>query len=624
MQIKCLITTILALFLFSSFTLVSYAEESTEDIPQGINSEVLNKASYFGDTDPSILISVDIVLKIDHKLSLEKLINDSTNPSNRNFRKYLTVKQFQEQFAPAKNESDKIIKYLEAFGVKSELLANHFIIHSVGTVEQFNNAFSVKLKDAELRGRKFHSPKSNPRLPSIYKKGIVCILGLNNFTHLNKNAVKQTNEVIHHSLPGSLKLYPRDLIEHYNVQPLYDNGNTGKGQTIGIISLSEFNPEDAFTFWNNIGINSKKDRIGVIQIDGGSSWDGYDETTLDVQQSGALAPDAQIKVFIGPNSDVGFVNTYAAAINDNVAQQISVSWGENEAHLSSTPEIAEVFNQMNMQASAQGISMFAASGDSGAYDAVNNSPAVYKNTVDMPADSPFITAAGGTTLPVHLTFEFYNFSAQIKKERAWGQDYMYPFYDSAGLNSPDEWGYYYFSGGGGGISDFYQTPNYQKGIPGVNQFTAIQYWQPSPDYSSVARIENPSFIEGHGNGRNVPDLSMNADPNTGYSVLLSDPGSPGKNSYEFIYGGTSFVAPQLCGISALINSMGNQRIGFWNPQIYRYAQMSDSPFTPLNSKEDNNNLYYAGTENTIYNQSTGLGIPDITKLAKQFHVKTSH
>jgi subtilase family serine protease len=112
---------------------------------------------------------------------------------------------------------------------------------------------------------------------------------------------------------------------------------------------------------------------------------------------------------------------------------------------------------------------------------------------------------------------------------------------------------------------------------------------------------------------------MAADPYTGYYVYLSEPGKPGTNSGYAVFGGTSFVSPQLNGLSALINSADHTQVGFWNPQIYRFAQQSSSPFTPLNKAgAQNDNLFYSGTPGTLYNQATGLGIPDVAKLADNF------
>ncbi|KUO96069.1 hypothetical protein [Ferroacidibacillus organovorans] len=111
---------------------------------------------------------------------------------------------------------------------------------------------------------------------------------------------------------------------------------------------------------------------------------------------------------------------------------------------------------------------------------------------------------------------------------------------------------------------------------------------------------------------------MNADPQTGYAVystlFTSAYGSPWAQ-----YGGTSFVAPQLAGVAALINQSQGGRVGFWNPQIYQFAQTRKSPFTPLDtSGTSNDNLYYTGQEGALYNPGTGLGIPNFAKLAASF------
>jgi subtilase family serine protease len=239
---------------------------------------------------------------------------------------------------------------------------------------------------------------------------------------------------------------------------------------------------------------------------------------------------------------------------------------------------------------------------------------MYNLSTLSPADSPYITAAGGTTLPFHFHSAAVNMDVEVPQERAWGWDYLYSYFDARGIPLR-----YYFTGSGGGFSDFFPTPDYQKGVPGVNRFTAVQWWTPSPDNTSVTRNPSPILVTGSNKGRNLPDLAMNADPYTGYLVYLSDEGVPDVHPGYVSYGGTSVVAPQLAGLTALINDADNTRVGFWNPQIYRFAQQPNSPFTPLDTTGTNNdNLYFTGTPGTDYNQATGLGIPDITKLAHRF------
>ena len=615
-------------------SLTNAAETQKVAVQQGVNQQVLQNASVFGDLPGDTPVTVDIVMKIKNKEKLTRFITDSTTPGNKTYRHYLSVDQFSKSYGVNPELIKQATNYLNSFGIQTKVYPNNLIITATGTADQFNKAFSITLKREKYKGKTFHGTKDTPKLPASFGKDILCILGLSNYSNLSSRAVKQPAPLTDNgtSPTGPLSLMPSDLIKRYNVQPLFDKGANGAGQTIGIVTLAEFNPEDAYSFWQGAGINVKPNRITKTDVDGGSGWDGYDETTLDVEQSGALAPQADINVYIGPNSDTGFTNAFAQAINENKAQQISVSWGESEPAINyfvqqqqETPEYVEVFNQLFMQAAAQGISMFAAAGDEGAYDAArefglsSGIPNAASLSVDNPADSPFVTAAGGTTLPFHFHNSTYNMDISNNQERAWGWDYLYQYFDARGLNNPSGWGDRYLAGGGGGFSQFFATPNYQLGVPGVNRFTAVKQWTPNSDQSSLTRDTAPTIITGTGKGRNLPDLAMNADPYTGYQVWFSDPGKPGSNFSSATYGGTSFVAPQLCGLSALINSADHTQVGFWNTQIYRFALQEDSPFHPLNTTgATNDNGFYTGTPGTVYNQATGLGTPDIAALAKKF------
>jgi kumamolisin len=614
------------------------AADTNQSIPQGVGSGVLNNTNYFGDLDPNTPVTIDIVMKLQNKNALAQFINQTTDPNSRNFRHYLSPTDFARQYAPSDAQVLAIVSYLKAFGIQSTVYPDHLIVTASGTAGQFNKAFSIVLKNATYHGKRFHATPQAPKAPSNIANDILCILGLSNYSDFHSNAIKRVDNGDTSTPTGPLNLTPQDLVSHYHVQPLYDKGATGAGQTIGIVTLADFNEQDAYDFWNQMGIHVKPSRITKVNVDGGSDWNGYDETSLDVEQSGALAPQANIRVYVAPNSDTGFVDGFAKAISDNQAQQISVSWGESETAISylvqqqlETPEYAEVFNQLYMQAAAQGISMFAAAGDEGAYDAVrefglsSGIPGAASLSVDNPADSPYITAAGGTTLPFHFHSSSTGLDVRNDAERAWGWDYLWQYFDARGLNDPNDWVNRYLVGGGGGFSQFFATPDYQRGVPGVNRYTGVKQFTPTADGSSLTRDAQPTIVTGTGQGRNLPDLSMNADPYTGYLVYFSDPGAPGTNAGFATYGGTSFVAPQLCGLSALINSSDQTRVGFWNPQIYRFALQKTSPFTPLNTTgPTNDNGFYTGKPGTVYNQATGLGIPDIAKLADAFAASRNH
>jgi Predicted protease len=640
-SLKHIVAAVLSLFLiFGSVPAFAAAPSSgngseLETISQGTGSAVLNNADYFGDLPDSTPVTVDIVLKANHEQQLQNYIDATVNPKSRSYHKYLSVHEFSRLYGGSSKTVSDLTAYLAKNHITSKVYPDNLVITANGTVGDFNKAFSVRIQKAKFKGKSFHATKQGPKAPAYIARHVLAILGLSDYSQMTPKAIKQPVGAQPKDGSGPLNLNPSDLIKQYNVQPLYNKGMTGAGQTIDIVTLAGFNPEDAYEFWKEEGITVKPDRIHVIPVDGGSGYNGYEETSLDVEQSGSLAPQADINVYVGPNTDSGFVDAFAAAINDNKAAQISVSWGESETAIDyfvqqkmEDPAYALVFNQLFEQAAAQGSSMFASAGDAGAYDATRDM-GTYNLAADNPADSPYMTAAGGTTLPWSGTLQrtladgtVAKATINVTKERAWSWDYLYPYFDARGLNNPAGWLNYYFVGGGGGFSSIFKTPDYQKGISGVNTFTAVKQWQPSADFSSVTRLSTPQIVTGTGSGRNLPDVSLNADPYSGYKVYLSDPGTPGVNSGFVTFGGTSVVSPQLAGLTALMNSGQKDRIGFWNDQIYRFADGSNSPFAPLNATGlENDNLFYTGTPGTLYNQATGLGTIDFAKLDQSFQSK---
>lgn len=628
--LRHLSSIVLSLFLvFASVPALAAPSLTTNDqqlapVSQGTGAAVLNNASYFGNLPDNTPITVDIILKARNEQNLRQVIDHSVDPKKKAYHKYLSVGDFGKNFGASPATVLDITDYLKKYRIDTKVYPDNLVITANGTVGAFNQAFNVTIQRAKYKGKAFHAAKKEPKVPQFIAKNILAVLGLSNYSNLTPRSVRQPLKITPESGSGPLNLNPSDFMKQYNVSPLYDKGDQGQGQTIGIVTLANFNPEDAYAFWKNEGINAKPGRIDVQPVDSGSDYNGYEETTLDVEQSGAFAPQSDIKVYVGPNTDAGFVDAFATAINENKAAQLSVSWGLSETAIQSAvqnqtedPAYALVFNQLFEQAAAQGISMFASAGDAGAYDAAHDA-GTYNLAVDNPADSPYITAAGGTTLPWSGTTRT-GVTINNTAERAWGWDYLYPYFDSLGLNNPAGWMNYYFVGGGGGFSSIFPRPDYQNGISGVNHFTAVKMWQTSSDLGSVARPAEPELVTGTGSGRNLPDVALNADPYTGYKVFISDPGTPGTHSGFLTFGGTSVVSPQLAGLTALMNSGKSARIGFWNDQIYRFAKENDSPFHPLNTTgASDDNLFYTGTQGTLYNQATGLGTIDFTKLDSAF------
>ena len=354
-----------------------------------------------------------------------------------------------------------------------------------------------------------------------------------------------------------------------------------------------------------------------MHVDGGgdlSANAGSGETSLDVEQSGGLAPQAKIIVYDAPNTDPGFIDLFYKAASDNLVDSLSVSWGQAEVLYFEAVIGADhtgqllAFHQAFLELAAQGISAFAASGDNGAYEIYDSNVAFenpYSNalTVDSPGDDPAITAAGGTTTPVVLTLTDPPPNRPplvVPTEQVWGwdylQNYLVEFLGNQYQNA------LFPVGGGGGVSVFWPVPAYQRHTPGIRRSEAGQ--------SVIFNGQELLDLRAHFAGRNLPDVSLNADPETGYLLLSTEDGGLLAG-----FGGTSFVAPQLNGISALISqAIGGGRLGLWNSMLYRFKQVygygNASPFVDITA---GNNWFYQGIPG--YEPGAGLGVLDVAKLA---------
>jgi kumamolisin len=323
---------------------------------------------------------------------------------------------------------------------------------------------------------------------------------------------------------------------------------------------------------------------------------------------------------------------------------VSTSWGQSETDIAATvaagrasATYARSFDEAYLELAAQGQTSFTAAGDSGAY-AASDDLGTKDLSVGNPGDSPWTTSAGGTTLAGSIPVSGA-VSVRIPAERTWGWDWMWPYFrqfaspaNSRKFRSEKAFITQSVVGGGGGFSTDEATPPYQLSMPGVHSFSAVPYLSPAgyadnhglmlPTQwrlwagSVSADTPAPAVVTGHRNGREVPDLAADGDPYTGYEVYFS--GFRGRKLQPG-WGGTSFVAPQLAGSAAVIDSYVGHRVGFWNPFIYRLAASRKSPFTPLDaSGPGNDNLYYTGTKGNIYNVGSGLGTPDLARLAQAF------
>jgi kumamolisin len=627
-----------------------------------------------GTTDPNTVVNVSIILRGRNYNYLEnKVLNGWTGP-------YLTTQQFANQYGQTPQVIASLEQYFKGYGIKTNALADGLDIQAVGTAAQFNKALSISLQNFSIKAPGIHGgfrqqtvfgSLASPRVPSQFGSPILAILGLSNYSPFVSNAKVAQGQQVNVTasagtgVPAGM-MTPSDFVKNYNLKPIENGGAKGQGETIGIVTFAAIDPSTPVKFWNNVlGLNVNPNRLKIIPIDGGSPGPslavGSDESDLDVEQSGAIAPDAKVRLYEAPNSDPGAADAYYSAASDNLNDTLSISWGESETYieqgiLSGTEPSAyvAVFDQVMAELDAQGTSNFSSSGDDGAYDALGDVGST-NLAVDNGADSPFTTSAGGTTPAGVQTYAVTDSkgnvtgteSANIPAERAWSWDYLVPLYKALGLPDVTTAAKTLLAGDGGGYSVLEPRPAYQNGISGFNArqyFTGTDPQQVAPGLTEPTDVSfnpNPGLKSGfQSQGRGEPDVSTNADPQTGYADY--DPTLFAADGGFEQYGGTSFVSPQLNGTSAVIESYVGHRVGFWNPKIYKWANGGNSPFTTLNSTTvfsgkqylfqtnaknvttalpgdfSNNNEYFTGKPGATWNPASGLGVPNLASLANDF------
>jgi kumamolisin len=417
-----------------------------------------------------------------------------------------------------------------------------------GTVANLQTAFGVTLQNYEHPGGAYRGREGTLTLPEPMHEAVTAVLGLDNRPAATPHFRTRDN-----ATNGANPAFtPPQLAQLYS----FPQGATGSGQTIGILELGGgFSATDLTTYFQQLGLTVPS--VVAVSVDGAhnipNNPDGNDgEVLLDIEVAGAVAPGASIAVYFTTNTDAGFLDALTTAIHDNVHKPsvISISWGGPEEGW--TDQARSEFDQALQAAAALGVTVCVAAGDSGSYDIPANDPSYDGQAhVDFPASNPWVLACGGTTVTSD--------GATITSEVVWNE-----LANNEGAT-------------GGGISDKYAVPDYQQGL-----------------------LMPPSANAGAGPGRGVPDVCGDADPTTGYQVLVD--GTP------TVVGGTSAVAPLWAGLIACLNQQLGRNIGFLNPLLYSQF----GPNSVLTDITTGNNAQYQAAAG--WDPCTGWGSPNGTNL----------
>lgn len=353
-----------------------------------------------GVVDPDEKFRALVMFQLRNQSELLARINSLYDPASPQFRRYLTVAEFMDRYAPSEADVDAVKSWLTSKGFTVTFTArNRLLLKYVGTVRQWNTAFGAALHTIRRTETTWRAPAYAPVVPVDVPQPLIGKVKrlLMPDPEAESGTLSPDRAPILTTPPSGVadKLSPAQIAKAYGISTLYNQGFKGAGMTVAVVGATLFRFSDAQSMWQTFGI-TRKDPVVIQTMEPIITRDL--ETSLDIQLAGAIAPEAEIVYYGGPNnSDSTLLFTFNEAVADARAQVISDSFAHAEA---STPyPVSRGYNEAALMAAALGITVVSASGDS--------------NQVDVPSNSPYVTAVGGTN--VELTAD-----NSWRAEQSWG------------------------------------------------------------------------------------------------------------------------------------------------------------------------------------------------------------
>jgi subtilase family serine protease len=542
-----------------------------------------------GPENASAGIAVTVWLKPHNEGTLNVLLQQMYDKNSPNYHKWLTPEQFKAQFAPTTQEMATVRNFLAAnnMTVTSVHPNNHFVV-AQGNVGDAQRAFNTQVNRVMVNGQVHRVSASVPSVAGSAGALVASVQGLSDHHRYMANVTRARNPDtgapyagvspfsagadglffsanclrppqtvtfttggglpkatytgnryganITNTQPPNLPPCGYDAVEMqkaYGLKPLINHGLDGSGQTIVIVDAFGSNTilEDANLFSQLNGLpplttTGPNANFAIIKPGGpvkctakngciAGNWQF--ETTLDVEWAHAMAPNANIVLVVSvDNNDVSLDTANLYAIESGFGSVISNSFGIPEIVLvDEAPSELIVENQIAKTAAALGISLNVSSGDAGDDLALDTDVfGIPATSVDALADSPFVTAVGGTST-------FLNHQNQIKLQTGWGLNFVRIAEPTPNPPTIPPLFFGFQGGAGGGTSVYFAKPSYQRQLPGTK--------------------------------RKVPDISMNADPDTGNEIIVTPDSVPGHPQEVDVFGGTSLSTPMFSAVWAIAN-----------------------------------------------------------------------
>jgi pseudomonalisin len=558
------------------------ASPGLDRVPAGSVHPLARPELDLGRTDPNLpmeRIVLALNLRSGAHAELDRLLVEQQDEASPRFHQWLTPEEFGAAFGLADQDLRRVTDWLGAQGFSiDEVATGRGSIEFSGTARLVEAAFHTEMHDYQVDGRPEHANATVPSIPRFLEAAVSGVVSLTSF---RAHPLSTTPDI--NFTNGAHGLGPADYAVIYDLNPLYAAGIKGGGQSIAIVGRTDIKLSDVRSFRSVFGLPAKDPVFVHNGPDPGIVSGDEGEGILDVEWSGAVAPDATINFVISKSTSSTDGTTLSAEyiVDHNLSPVMSMSFGLCESFAG--PTLLHLLDGLFAQAAAQGISVFVSSGDAGAAGCDNphtSTKATHGAAINGLCSSPNDVCVGGSELNDSPASEFWKPSnnpvtlesaVSYIPERTWNESGTAP--GGSGLWSS-----------GGGPSAVYSKP----------------VWQVAPGVPADGV-------------RDTPDVALTAAAHDGYATVLE--------GAEFVvFSGTSAASPSFAGIMALIVEKTGQRQGNPNPRLYKLGSAQYTGAGPAvfhDVTAGNNSVPGQGgfSAGVGYDLTTGLGSVDASALA---------
>ncbi len=518
-----------------------------------------------GRTPVTMRISIAISLPYRHHDELERLVDSQGDPGSPSYHHFLSRSQFDAYFSPEPRAYGRVLASLKSAGFTiTRVYSNRSLLDAAAPTRTIERYFSTEIHRVAQSGQGIRYWNVRPAIaPPDVRDLVAGVTGLDNvgrfhtanhFAHARGAASVRPYLAVPGQIFGPDYGYgPTAFIDAYKIPT---KTAVGKGQASGVVIDADFLDSDLAAYLANFGVYRSGPPTVRVPIDGGpppglGSGDSV-ETTLDVETIVSIAPGTSLYVYEFPDftNPQTILDAYEQVVTDDFVGTANSSFGGCETQFGQNGGFAQMSNQIALQGAALGITFHASTGDSG-----NQTFGCPSTSVSSPASDPYFSAIGGTSLYLNPS------SGKVEHEYGWG-----------GLGN--------FGATGGGVSVIWPLPRYQHGIPNI-----------------IA------------SGRNIPDVSFDADPATGESFYYA-------GNFVGPIGGTSLSSPIFGAAQTITNQLRGSEGGFVNPALYGAFRKYGNTYNGGQIFRDitvGNNGFYPAKRG--YDQMTGIGAEIVSNLA---------